>query len=83
MARNQSKILYELLSNLFRSQNLSEVLPSVVSAAAAAVGAKLTGAGGGGAMIALAPEEPERVAQAIRTAGYRSFLVRLGAEVTS
>jgi hydroxymethylglutaryl-CoA reductase len=47
-----------------------------------AVGAKLTGAGGGGAMIALAPEEPERVAQAIRTAGYRSFLVRLGAEAT-
>ena len=40
MGRNQSKIMYELLSNLFRAQNLSEVLPSVVSAAAEAVGAQ-------------------------------------------
>ena len=40
MARNQSKILYELLSNLFRARDLSEVLPSVISAAAEAVDAQ-------------------------------------------
>jgi len=45
LARNQSKILYELLSTVFLTQNLSEILPSVVSAAAEAVGAQ------GGAMI--------------------------------
>jgi hydroxymethylglutaryl-CoA reductase len=42
-----------------------------------ALGAKLTGAGGGGAMIALAPENPERVARAMRSAGYRAFLTGL------
>jgi len=40
LARNLSNILYELLSNLFRAQNLSEVLPSLISAAAEAVGAQ-------------------------------------------
>ena len=43
-----------------------------------AAGAKLTGAGGGGAVIALAPEGSERIAKAMRGAGYRSFVVRLG-----
>ncbi|MCB0314500.1 MAG: mevalonate kinase, partial [Calditrichaeota bacterium] len=37
-----------------------------------ALGAKLTGGGGGGAMIALCPEHPERVADAMRKAGYRA-----------
>ncbi len=40
MARNQSKILYELLRNLFRAQNLAEVLPAVISAAAEALSAQ-------------------------------------------
>jgi mevalonate kinase len=38
-------------------------------------GAKLTGAGGGGSMFALT-DEPERVAQIIREAGGRAFLVQ-------
>jgi hydroxymethylglutaryl-CoA reductase len=43
-----------------------------------ALGAKLTGAGGGGAIIALAPEEPERIAQALRAKRYRAFVTQLG-----
>jgi hydroxymethylglutaryl-CoA reductase len=42
-----------------------------------ALGAKLTGAGGGGAMIALAPGDRERIAEALRAAGYRAFLTEL------
>lgn len=37
-------------------------------------GAKLTGAGGGGSMVALS-DKPERAAEAIRAAGGRSFVV--------
>ena len=43
-----------------------------------ALGAKLTGAGGGGAIIALAPEDPERIAAAMRAARYRAFIAHLG-----
>ncbi|MDJ0974943.1 MAG: hydroxymethylglutaryl-CoA reductase, degradative [Planctomycetota bacterium] len=42
-----------------------------------ALGAKLTGAGGGGAMVALAPENPERIADALRAARYRAFITQL------
>ncbi len=45
-----------------------------------ALGAKLTGAGGGGAIVALAPEDPERIAQALRGARYRTFTMELGAK---
>jgi mevalonate kinase len=43
-----------------------------------ALGAKLTGAGGGGCMIALA-REPQRVAEAIEIAGGRPMISKLGA----
>ena len=43
-----------------------------------ALGAKLTGAGGGGCMIALA-REPQRVAEAIEIAGGRPLISKLGA----
>ncbi|MCB0305448.1 MAG: hydroxymethylglutaryl-CoA reductase, degradative [Calditrichaeota bacterium] len=43
-----------------------------------ALGAKLTGGGGGGAMIALCPEHPERVADAMRKAGYRAMVTQIG-----
>ena len=42
-------------------------------------GAKLTGAGGGGSMIALT-DEPEKVATAIRARGGIPFIVRTGAD---
>jgi mevalonate kinase len=44
-----------------------------------ALGAKLTGAGGGGCMVALA-EDPQRVAEAIEVAGGKPLTSRLGAE---
>jgi hydroxymethylglutaryl-CoA reductase len=43
-----------------------------------ALGAKLTGGGGGGSIIALAPEHPERVIGALRDAGYQGMEVRIG-----
>jgi len=47
--------------------------------AAGALGAKLTGAGGGGAVIALPDGEPEALLAALRARGHEGFAVRLGA----
>ncbi|MCY3414892.1 MAG: GHMP kinase [Candidatus Heimdallarchaeota archaeon] len=44
---------------------------------AGALGAKITGSGGGGCMIAYAPENPEDVADAISRAGGRSYIVKI------
>ena len=43
-----------------------------------AVGAKLTGGGGGGSMIALAPDAQDRVAQAMEDAGYTAIVTTVG-----
>jgi hydroxymethylglutaryl-CoA reductase len=43
-----------------------------------ALGAKLTGGGGGGSMIALCPEDSERVIQAMNASGYQAFEVSVG-----
>jgi hydroxymethylglutaryl-CoA reductase len=43
-----------------------------------ALGAKLTGAGGGGSMIALAPEDPGAVVRAMQDAGYHAMEVHIG-----
>jgi hydroxymethylglutaryl-CoA reductase len=42
---------------------------------AGAVGAKLTGGGGGGSVVALCPTEPGRVADALQEAGYRALVL--------
>ncbi len=42
-----------------------------------ALGAKLTGGGGGGSMIALVPENAERVIQAMNAGGYQAFEVSI------
>ena len=57
-----------------------ETLDAMVSIArgAGALGAKLTGGGGGGAMIALAPGAQETVARALRSAGFETFVTTLG-----
>lgn len=59
-----------------------DILDQMVETAlqAGALGAKLTGAGGGGAMIALAPGRQEEVAQALRALGYEAFVTTLGAQ---
>jgi hydroxymethylglutaryl-CoA reductase len=43
-----------------------------------ALGAKLTGGGGGGSIIALCPEHPEKVIAAMRDAGYQGMEVNIG-----
>jgi len=43
-----------------------------------ALGAKLTGGGGGGSMIALCPENAARVERAMRDAGYQAMEVEIG-----
>ena len=43
-----------------------------------ALGAKLTGGGGGGAMVAICPDDAERVAGALRKAGYRAMITQIG-----
>jgi hydroxymethylglutaryl-CoA reductase len=43
--------------------------------AAGAVGAKLTGAGGGGSIVALCPQGTEAVAHELRRAGYRTLVI--------
>jgi hydroxymethylglutaryl-CoA reductase len=45
---------------------------------AGALGAKLTGGGGGGSMIALCPDSQDRVAAAMERAGYQSLKVTVG-----
>jgi hydroxymethylglutaryl-CoA reductase len=42
-----------------------------IARAAGAVGAKLTGAGGGGSIVALSPDRVDAVERALQTAGYR------------
>jgi hydroxymethylglutaryl-CoA reductase len=44
-----------------------------------ALGAKLTGGGGGGSIIAICDRDPEPVASAMRAAGFRAVPVSLGA----
>ncbi len=43
-----------------------------------ALGAKLTGGGGGGSIVALCPENRDRVIAAMRDAGYQAMAVDLG-----
>ena len=43
-----------------------------------ALGAKLTGAGGGGSIIALCPENAQQVVNAIEEAGYQAMEVEIG-----
>ncbi|MCP4381997.1 MAG: GHMP kinase, partial [Hyphomicrobiales bacterium] len=44
---------------------------------AGALGGKINGSGGGGCMFAYAPNEPESVAEAIRTVGGKAYVVRI------
>ncbi|MDZ7668929.1 MAG: hydroxymethylglutaryl-CoA reductase, degradative [Gammaproteobacteria bacterium] len=43
-----------------------------------ALGAKLTGGGGGGSMVALCPDAQDQVAQAMERAGYQSLTITVG-----
>lgn len=43
-----------------------------------ALGAKITGGGGGGAMVALCPDNAEKVAEAMKAAGYDAMVTAIG-----
>ncbi|MFZ0389866.1 MAG: mevalonate kinase, partial [Calditrichia bacterium] len=58
------------------SPELEEII--AVARKNGAVGAKLTGAGGGGAVIALCPENGDRISMAIRKAGYKTICTEIG-----
>ena len=49
-----------------------------IARSAGATGAKLTGAGGGGSIVALCPERSPEVARALRDAGYRIVTMSRG-----
>lgn len=51
-----------------------------IACAAGALGAKLTGGGGGGCVLALAPGREEAVREAWTRAGWTSFLARVGGD---
>jgi hydroxymethylglutaryl-CoA reductase len=46
-----------------------------------ALGAKLTGGGGGGSIIAICDGDTESVVSAIRAAGYQALPISLGANI--
>jgi mevalonate kinase len=73
MIRNQ-----QLLEQIGVSHRNAKTLISL-SMKAGAIGAKITGAGGGGAVIALAASKKEgaRIVGAVRKAGYDSMLVQV------
>jgi hydroxymethylglutaryl-CoA reductase len=45
-----------------------------------ALGAKITGGGGGGAMVALCPDNAQKVADAMKAAGYEAMVAEIGKE---
>ena len=57
----------------------TEKIESMLTAAlnAGALGGKINGSGGGGCMFAYAPENPEKVADAIRSVGGKSYIVNM------
>jgi mevalonate kinase len=69
-----------LLSGLFLSTAEIE-RACAVAREAGALGAKLTGAGGGGAVIALADESAVPIEAAFRAAGFTAFSTRIAASV--
>ena len=42
-----------------------------------ALGGKIKGSGGGGCMFAYAPEQPEKVAEAIEQAGGKAYVITI------
>lgn len=71
---NANQMLLELLGAS------SPELNRLISAAreAGALGAKLTGAGGGGSMIALRPEDPQKIARAIEGKKGQAIVTKIG-----
>jgi mevalonate kinase len=75
MLMNESQLLLERLG--VSHEKADELID--VARRSGALGAKMTGAGGGGAIIAIAPskEEGERVAAGIKSAGFAAYEVEI------
>lgn len=69
---------HQALQDLGVSINALDTMVEVAGEAGA-LGAKLTGAGGGGAMIALAPGREPQVREALQSRGFDAFITTLGA----
>lgn len=52
-----------------------------IARANGAMGAKLTGGGGGGSIVALCPEDPHRVVEALHRSGYQAMEMVLAANI--
>ncbi len=57
------------------TKKINRMLAGALSAGA--YGGKINGSGGGGCMFAYAPENPEKVAQAIEEEGGKSYIIRI------
>jgi mevalonate kinase len=76
--------LFDVAHGLLAALRVSSAeLDALVHAArgAGAIGAKLTGAGGGGAVIALAPGHERDVLHRWSQAGFSGFLAKIGPEI--
>jgi len=57
------------------TQKIERMLDAAMSAGA--LGGKINGSGGGGCMFVYAPNEPQKVAEAIEKVGGKSYLIRI------
>ena len=71
-----TKIMFATLPAIFLGMMLLGIGATSFTGFAAAI-AKLTGAGGGGAMVAICPEGAEKVAFAMRAAGYKALVTKI------
>lgn len=74
------KLLSTHHQNLRDAQQISTPkIERMITAAleAGALGAKINGSGGGGCMFAYAPNDPEKVADAIESEGGKSYIIRV------
>lgn len=79
------KLLTDHQANLRDAQRISTPkINRMLDAAlqAGALGGKINGSGGGGCMFAYAPNEPERVAEAIEREGGKAFVITVDAGTT-
>lgn len=74
------QLLYRHQTNLREAQRISTPkIDRMLDAAleAGAYGGKINGSGGGGCMFAYAPEQPEKVAEAIERAGGKAYVIHV------
>lgn len=74
------KLLYQHFENLrdYKRTSTPKINRMVEAAlAAGALGGKINGSGGGGCMFAYAPNQPERVAEAIEREGGKAYVVQI------